>query len=77
MGKEILKDEILEVVTGGVGGDVNKNKTFEERKKEFESAWKKLKMDTKGISGMKMAELFDEWENSESEVDAMTFLTTV
>jgi len=36
-----------------------------------------LKMDSKGFSGMKMAELYDEWELAGYSPDASTFLATM
>lgn len=69
MGNMILKDSELEQVIGG------KTVTFEEKRDEFESAWKKLGMTEKGYGGMSMAEIFDEWEMSEKKVDAITFLS--
>lgn len=74
MEKTMLNDETLVAVAGGAMVKT-KEPTFEDRKKEFETAWKNLKMDNQGISGMRMAQLFDEWEMSEYELDAATFLS--
>ncbi len=75
MKKTMINDDVLANVAGGKVSTKVKEITFEDRKKEFEDAWKKLKMDTTGISGMKMAELFDEWEMSGFKVDALSFLS--
>ena len=74
MEKTMLNDEALVAVAGGAKITA-KEPTFEDRKKEFETAWKNLKMDDQGISGMRMAQLFDEWEMSEYKLDAATFLS--
>lgn len=74
MEKTMLNDDALVAVAGGTKIKT-KEPTFEERKKEFETAWKNLKMDDQGISGMRMAQLFDEWEMSEYKLDAATFLS--
>ncbi len=75
MEKTMLNDDVLEAVAGGTKTKAEKEPTFEERKKEFETAWKNLKMDNQGISGMRMAELFDEWEMTDYKLDAATFLS--
>ena len=74
--KHLNDDELMNVV-GGKNMTENELQGFTTRKAKFENAWDALKMEQKGYTGNMRAELFDEWENSESEVDAMTFLTTV
>ncbi|MBQ3794682.1 MAG: hypothetical protein II842_00080 [Butyrivibrio sp.] len=66
-----LSDEVLEQAVGGKSLTKSVSK-----KTEFEKAWKILDMDGKGISGMKMAELYDDWELSGFEGDALTYLST-
>lgn len=75
MGKDLLNENELSAVVGGKQ-DVSAKKNNANKKKEFDAAWKNLKMDDKGISGMKLAETFDEWEMEDFETDAATFIST-
>ncbi len=68
-----LSDEALAQAVGGAG----KSSKGLNRKADFEKAWKLLKMDDRGFSGMKMAELYDDWELSGFEQDAVTYLMSV
>ncbi len=61
-------DDLAKVVGG------TENTTFESKRTEFEAAWKNLEMDQKGFSGMKKAELFDEWEFAKYTPEATVFL---
>ncbi len=67
---KILNDDALKAVSGGVSD----TQEFEKRRDEFEKAWKKGKMDSKGYSGMAKAELFDKWEGTGYKQDAADFL---
>ena len=71
--RKVLSDEILESVAGGAGQTTAE---FREKRKEFDTAWERLKMDSYGYSGMKMATLYDEWEMAGYAPDAATFLST-
>ncbi len=76
MGKEMLNEEELLGVVGGRKANSKKAaKAGILRKKEFEQAWNNLKMDEQGYSGMKLAELYDEWEMSEFKTDAASFIS--
>ncbi|MBE5836791.1 hypothetical protein [Butyrivibrio sp.] len=72
--KNMINDENLTEVNGGAG---KSSAEFRARRKEFDDAWTMLKMDSKGFSGMKMAELYDEWELAGYSPDASTFLATM
>lgn len=65
MKNNLLSDDDLEQVIGGAG----KTKTFEQRRDEFELAWEILKMEAKGFTGNRKAELFEEWEQSKEDKD--------
>lgn len=67
-----LNEQELEGVVGGAN-----NQEFATRKKEFEAAWVILGMDEKGITGNRMAELYDEWEMSGYKNGAAAFLSSV
>ncbi len=54
---QLLKVEELEEVVGGSGGA-----KFDEKRKESDDARDYLGKNKKGYSGMKRAELFDEWQ---------------
>ena len=76
MGKEMLNDDELMGVVGGKRSAEKKVKTNDpQKKKDFEKAWKNLKMDEKGVSGMKMAEIYDEWELGGYSSDATAFIS--
>ncbi|MCR5402982.1 MAG: hypothetical protein K6E91_04075 [Butyrivibrio sp.] len=76
MGKDMLnEDELLGVVGGKQDGSKKIEKNNPQKKKDFEKAWKSLKMDEKGVSGMKMAEVYDEWEMADFSSDATAFIT--
>lgn len=76
MGKEMLNDnELLGIVGGKKAGSKKAAKASVMRKKEFEAAWNNLKMDEQGYSGMKLAELYDEWEMSDFKTDAASFIS--
>ncbi len=68
--QEKLSEEALKSVAGGI----NVNAEFDEKRTLFEAAWKTLKLDEKGYSGMRMAEIFDDWELSGYKQDAIVFL---
>lgn len=68
-----ISDDMLEEVTGGA---TTSSAEFRARRKEFDEAWAMLNMDSNGFSGMKMAELYDEWELAGYAPDAVTFLST-
>ncbi len=67
--KDILDNEALQGVTGGAGGA-----KFDAKRKEFDEAWVAVGMESKGFSGMKRSELFDEWQMSKDGRSATTFL---
>ncbi len=67
--QEIIGDEALQSVTGGAGGA-----EFDAKRKEFDDAWVAVGMESKGFSGMKRSELFDEWQMSKDGRSATTFL---
>lgn len=71
--RNMINDRVLENVTGGAGANSSE---FRARRKEFDDAWLALKMEASGFSGMKMAELYDEWELAGYSPDASTFLAT-
>ncbi len=59
---ERLTDEELKGISGGAGKAIDPK--LEKERKEFEKAWTKQKKDDLDISGMRRAELFDEWQSS-------------
>ena len=67
------KNLLNEEVTGGAG---NSTAEFRARKKEFDDAWMRLKMDSCGYSGMAMAKIYDDWELAGYSPDATTFLSS-
>ena len=69
---ERLTDEELKNISGGAVGT---NPALQAKRDEFDEAWNVLGMEQKGYSGMKRAELFDEWQMSGSKVSALTFLS--
>ena len=69
--KRLLNDEALAAVNGGL---LKASDQFTLKRNEFENAWKILKLDDEQISGMRMAEIFDEWELNEFKPDALAFL---
>lgn len=75
MRKEMLnEDELMGVVGGKKSQSKAQVKARAKKKKEFDAAWKSLDMDGKGVSGMKRAEIFDEWEMAQFSDDAATFI---
>ena len=71
--KKALDEMTLKAVTGGKR-DLSK---FTTKRDEFEKAWKKTKMESKGFSGMAKAEMFDKWESDGYDTDATTFLLNI
>ena len=69
--KKLLNDETLERVSGGL---LKASDEFSIRKNQFETAWGMLGLNSKDISCMKMAEVFDEWELTGFKLDAVSFL---
>lgn len=59
---EKLTDEELKGISGGAGKAIDPK--LEKERKEFEKAWERQKKDDLDISGMRRAELFDEWQAS-------------
>ncbi len=74
MNENIMSEEALTAVAGGAK---SVNLSEDSKKKLFEAAWTGLKMDDMKISGMKKAEMFDEWEMAGFTPDAVTFLSGV
>ncbi len=68
--EERLNEEALQNVTGGKGASPDK-------RSQFEAAWKMLGMTEKGFSGMRMAELYDDWEFQGFKPDAVAFLSEI
>ena len=69
--KKLLKDEVLAGVSGGVKKAAD---DLSQKKADFEKAWDLLGLDAKGYSGMRMAQLFDDWELDGFKPDAVAFL---
>ncbi len=69
---EKLTDEELKGVSGGAVGT---NPAFEAKRTEFNEAWDALNMEQNGFSGMKRAELFDEWQTTGANTSAVSFLS--
>ena len=69
--RAILRDEDLEKVAGGRLAKAAAG--AEPKNKEFEAAWKALGLDSK-YSGMKRAEIYDEWEMAGFTPEATAFL---
>ena len=69
MKMELLDEKALATVVGGASGAVEGRK-----KQEFEAAWSSLNMDGQNISGMKKAEIYDDWEFAGYTPDAVSFL---
>ncbi len=67
--EERLTDEALKGVSGGAGNSA------QDKRSQFESAWRTLGMTQKGYSGMRMAEIYDDWEMAGFQPDAITFLS--
>ena len=66
--EEKLSEEVLQGISGGAASQ------FEEKRAQFEAAWDSLQMTKKGFSGMRMAQIFDEWEMSGYKPEAIVFL---
>ena len=73
--KELLNDAELSGVSGGRRSASKTAADSYNKKKEFESAWATLGMEARGYTGMKRAELYDEWELAGFTPDAVTFLS--
>ena len=73
--RELLNEKELAGVSGGRNRTAKAAADPYTKKKEFEAAWATLGLDAKGYSGMKRAELFDEWELAGYTPDAVTFLS--
>ena len=71
MDKRSFNDGALAAVAGGVRSS---GAVRERKKQEFEAAWSSLNMDGKGFSGMKKAEIFDDWEFAGYSPDAVSYL---
>ncbi len=67
----LLDDDELEQVIGGA----NKKMSFEEKRDRFEIAWDLLKMEAKGFTGNRKAQLFEEWEMAGGDSPS-SFLTS-
>ncbi|MBR1855875.1 MAG: hypothetical protein IJ803_02235 [Oribacterium sp.] len=72
--KKLLNENELLNVAGGVRRGAA---DAEQKKREFEAAWKTLGMEEKGFSGMRRAELFDEWASNNYTPDVTAFLASV
>jgi len=70
--RKILNEQELEQVAGGARSSED---SFTTRRNEFESAWTSLRMESKGYTGNKKAELFEEWEMAGYSPDAVAFLS--
>jgi len=66
--RELNMDEIGKV-TGGTD-----NTGFDDKMKEFVTAWKRLNMDSKGISDSRKAAVYKEWELNDYQPCAYDFL---
>ena len=67
----LLSDDDIEQVIGGA----NKRMSFEERRDMFDVAWELFKMEDKGFTGNRKAELFEEWEMADDNDSPSGFLT--
>ncbi len=65
---EKINEEMLNKVSGGVA------EADDQRKNEFETAWYGLGMETKGLTGTEMEDLFAQWQRSGFKPDARNFL---
>ena len=71
LNNKALSDEDLAAVTGGVKVS---SAVYELKRKEFDTAWSSLNMEAKNVSGMRRAELFDQWEEAGFKADATSFI---
>ena len=69
MTDKILNEENLKNVTGGTASAPD-----EEKKKEFEAAWRSLQLDSKGLTGTEMEDLYAQWALDGYKPAAKTFL---
>ena len=66
-----LNDKDLAQVAGGRRAEAD---DFDLKRNEFETAWTSLNMEKEGYSGMRKAEMFDEWESTGYKTDAKSFI---
>ena len=69
--KKLLNEETLADISGGL---MKASDELSQKKAAFEKAWDLLGLDAKGYSGMRMAQLFDDWELADFKPDAVAFL---
>ncbi len=69
---EKLTDDELKNVSGGA---VAKNPAFDAKREEFDEAWEMLGMEQKDFSGMKRAQMFDDWVSVSSTTTAVSYLS--
>ncbi len=65
----MLSDKELENVTGGV-----KDGEFADKRNLFEKSWNAMGKETLNCSGMKKAEIFDEWSMAGYPADISGFI---
>ncbi len=71
-----MNDNELEKVVGGTSAGTTGKVGITTKKQEFEAAWNALKLEQQ-YTGMKRAELYDEWEAAGFKPDATTFLLSL
>ena len=68
--QQLNMDELNKVV-GGADNPV----FFNEKRKEFDEAWVTLDMESKGYSGMRKSEMFEDWQSGGKSKTALEYLS--